>query len=417
VQGYRDEDKVAIPWSSDTVKKQDAAAWALLALAMGGFGIGTTEFASMGILPLIASGLNTTIPKAGYVIAAYALGVVVGAPLVAIATARMSRRALLLFLMGAFIVGNTASALAPTIDTLILARFVAGLPHGAYFGVGSVVGSALLGPGKKGRAVALLMAGLTVANIIGVPAATFLGQRMGWRSTYLLVGAIGVVTLVALWRWVPHVASLGGSSVRQELGALKRPQVWWTVLVGAVGFGGLFAVYSYIAPTMTRVAGLPESALPLVLALFGTGMTVGTLWGGKLTDRSVTLAMWSGFGGVTLVMVLFALLATSLWAAVPLVFLIGFTASLLGPAVQVRLMEASPDAPSLAASMSHSALNMANAAGAWLGSVVLSAGYGYLAPAWVAVGLSVAGAALFWGATRFPSGAPTTDAPGSAGAQ
>ncbi|NRD49633.1 MFS transporter [Corallococcus exiguus] len=376
------------------MKQQDVGR-ALLALSLGGFGIGTTEFATMGILPQISSGLGTTIPQSGHVIAAYALGVVVGAPLVAIVTARMSRRALLLLLMVAFTLGNTASALAPTLDTLVVARFMAGLPHGAYFGVASVVGAELLGAGRKGRAVALIMAGLTVANIIGVPVATFLGQQLGWRSTFLLVGAIGLVTLAALWLWVPHVASLGGSSIRQELSALKQPQVWWTSLVGAVGFGGLFAVYSYIAPTLTFASGLSESALPWVLALFGVGMTVGAMMGGRLTDHSVSLAMWVGFGATTLVMALFALTATSPWAAVPLVFLIGISAQFLAPAVQVRLMEASPGAPSLAASMSHSALNIANAAGAWLGGVVIAAGYGYLAPAWAAVALTLVGAGIF----------------------
>ncbi|RKH48449.1 MFS transporter [Corallococcus sp. AB049A] len=376
---------------------------ALLALSLGGFGIGTTEFATMGILPQIASGLGTTIPLSGHVIAAYALGVVVGAPLVAIVTARMSRRALLLLLMVAFTLGNTASALAPTLDTLIVARFMAGLPHGAYFGVASVVGAELLGAGRKGRAVALIMAGLTVANIIGVPLATFLGQQLGWRSTFLLVGVIGLVTLLALWLWVPHVASLGGSSIRQELSALKQPQVWWTSLVGAVGFGGLFAVYSYIAPTLTFASGMSESALPWVLALFGVGMTVGAFLGGRLTDHSVTVAMWVGFAATTVVMTLFALTAQSPWAAVPLVFLIGVAAQFLAPAVQVRLMEASPGAPSLAASMSHSALNIANAAGAWVGGVVIAAGYGYLAPAWAAVAMTLVGAALFAVANR---GAP-----------
>ncbi|AFE10843.1 major facilitator family transporter [Corallococcus coralloides DSM 2259] len=393
------------------MKTQDVGR-ALLALSLGGFGIGTTEFATMGILPQIASGLGTTIPRSGHVIAAYALGVVVGAPLVAIITARMSRRALLLLLMVAFTLGNTASALAPTIETLIAARFMAGLPHGAYFGVASVVGAELLGAGRKGRAVALIMAGLTVANIIGVPAATFLGQQLGWRSTFLLVGAIGLVTLLALWLWVPHVASLGGSSIRQELSALKQPQVWWTSLVGAVGFGGLFAVYSYIAPTLTFASGMTESALPWVLALFGVGMTVGAFLGGRLTDHSVTLAMWVGFAATTVVMVLFALTAQSPWAAVPLVFLIGVAAQFLAPAVQVRLMEASPGAPSLAASMSHSALNIANAAGAWVGGLVIAAGWGYLAPAWAAVAMTLVGAALFAIANRgAPSPAPARAGP------
>jgi DHA1 family inner membrane transport protein len=377
----------------DTLK--DHAGRALFALAMGGFGIGTTEFAAMGILPQIASDLHVSIPRAGHVIAAYALGVVVGAPLVAIATARLSRRALLLLLMAAFTVGNTLSAMTTSIDTLVVARFVAGLPHGAYFGVGSVVGASLLGPERKGRAVALLMAGLTVANIVGVPLATFLGQTLGWRATFLLVGSIGVTTFAALWRFVPNPPGLRGSSIRQELSALRQPQVWWTALVGAVGFGGLFAVYSYIAPTMTLVAGLPEAALPFVLALFGIGSTAGTLFGGRLVDRSVDRAILVGFAATAVVMLLFATLGSVPWIAVPLVFCIGFTPSILAPAVQVRLIEASPDAPSLAASMSHSALNVANAAGAWLGGVVIAAGFGYLAPAWAALALTLVGAALF----------------------
>ncbi|WGW11191.1 MFS transporter [Saxibacter everestensis] len=368
---------------------------ALFALAMGGFGIGTTEFATMGILPQIADGLQTSIPTAGHVIAAYALGVVVGAPLISALTARLTRRTLLLILMAAFIVGNTASAFAPSIGTLILARFISGLPHGAYFGVGSVVGSHLVGPGRKGRAVSLMMAGLTIANIFGVPAATVMGQQFGWRSTFLVVGAIGLLTFLALWRWVPKISALGGTSIRQELSAFRRPQVWMTIITGAVGFGGMFAVYSYIAPMMTEVSGLPEAVLPLVLAIFGLGMTVGNLIGGRLTDRSVNAAMYTGFGSTAVVMALFGLTAASPWAAIPLVFLIGVTAQILGPAVQVRLIEASPEAPSLAASMSHSALNIANAGGAWLGGLVIALGWGYLSPAWVAVILSVAGIGLF----------------------
>lgn len=367
---------------------------ALLALAFGGFGIGTTEFATMGILPLIAHGLGTSISTAGLVITSYAFGVVVGAPLISTLTARMPRKTLLVLLMAVFVIGNTASAAAPTIGTLIAARFLAGLPHGAFFGVGSVVGSHLVGPARKGRAVALMMAGLTVANIVGVPAATLAGQHFGWRAAFLLVGLVGLVTLAALLRWVPHIDALGGSSVRRELTALTRIDVWLTVLTGAIGFGGMFAVYSYIAPIMTRVSGLPAEWLPVLLAIFGVGMTLGNLLGGRLTDRSVSLSLMTGFAAVAVIMTVFAAVAHNVWLAVPTVFLIGVSAQFIGPAIQVRLIDSSPDAPSLAASMSHSALNIANAGGAWIGGTVIAAGFGLLSPAWVAVILAVSGLGL-----------------------
>lgn len=370
------------------------AGLALFALALGGFGIGTTEFATMGILPLIADGLGTSISTAGFVITAYAMGVVVGAPLISTLTARLPRKTLLLALMVVFVVGNTASALAPGIGALVVARFLAGLPHGAFFGVGSVVGSHLVGPTRKGRAVSLMMAGLTVANIFGVPASTMVGQHFGWRASFLIVGVIGIITLLALLRWVPRIEALGGSSVRRELTAFKRLDVWLTVLTGAVGFGGMFAVYSYIAPIMTHVSGLSAAWLPLVLAIFGVGMTLGNLVGGRLTDHSVSMSLLIGFAAIAAVMTTFAFVAHNAWLAVPTVFLIGVTAQLIGPAIQIRLIESSPDAPSLAASMSHSALNIANAGGAWLGGAVIAAGFGLLSPAWVAVILGSAGLVL-----------------------
>ncbi|GAB3559247.1 MFS transporter [Spelaeicoccus albus] len=370
------------------------AGWAILALALGGFGIGTTEFATMGILPLIAHGLGTSISTAGLVITAYAMGVVVGAPLISTLTARLPRKTLLLALMGLFVIGNAASALAPSISMLILARFVAGLPHGAFFGVGSVVGSHLVGPQRKGRAVSLMMAGLTVANILGVPGATLVGQHFGWRAAFLIVGAIGLITLLALMRWVPKIDALGGTSMRRELTALKRLDVWLTVLTGAVGFGGMFAVYSYIAPIMTHVSGLSADWLPLVLAIFGVGMTLGNLLGGRLTDHSLSTSLLVGFASIAAIMTTFALVAHNPWLAIPTVFLIGVSAQFIGPAIQIRLIESSPDAPSLAASMSHSALNIANAGGAWLGGAVIAAGFGLLSPAWVAVILGSAGLLL-----------------------
>ena len=374
----------------------DAAAhrsvgWSLAALALGGFGIGTTEFATMGILPLVASDLHSTIPEAGHLISAYALGVVVGAPLAVVAAARMERRRLLLLLMAAFTVGNLVSAVAGSFPMLLIARFASGLPHGAYFGIAAVVAASLVTPERRARAVARVMLGLTVANILGVPLSTFLGQSLGWRSTYLTVTVIGVLALVGLVSAVPRIETRPDASPRQELRALKQSQVWLTLLIGAIGFGGFFAVYSYIAPTMTTVSGLPESAVPLVLAVFGVGMTIGTLAGGRLADWSLDRAIAIGLVLTIIVLVLFALTATVAVIAVPLVVLLGASGSLMIPALQTRLIDVAPEGPSLAATMNHSALNLANAIGAFLGGLVIAAGYGYTAPALVGAALATAG--------------------------
>ena len=365
--------------------------WSLAALAVGGFGIGTTEFATMGILPLVASDLHATIPEAGHLISAYALGVVVGAPLVVVAAARMERRRLLLLLMAAFTVGNLVSALASTFPLLLVARFASGLPHGAYFGIAAVVAASLVPPERKARAVARVMLGLTIANILGVPLSTFLGQSLGWRSTYLTVTVIGLLTLLGLVYAVPRIQTHADASPRQELRALKQSQVWLTLLIGAIGFGGFFAVYSYIAPTMTTVSGLPESAVPLVLAGFGVGMTVGTLVGGRLADWSLDRAIGIGLVITTVVLLLFAWTATTALIAVALVVLLGASGSLMIPALQTRLIDVAAEGPSLAATMNHSALNLANAIGAFLGGLVIAAGYGYTAPALVGAGLAIAG--------------------------
>jgi DHA1 family inner membrane transport protein len=363
----------------------------LAALALGGFAIGTTEFATMGILPLVASDLHSTIPEAGHLISSYALGVVVGAPLAAVAAARMERRKLLLLLMAAFTLGNLVSAIAGSFPMLLLARFASGLPHGAYFGIAAVVAASLVPPDRKARAVARVMLGLTVANILGVPLSTFLGQSLGWRSTYVTVTVIGALTLVALLYAVPRIKVHQDASPRQELRALQQSQVWLTLLIGAIGFGGFFAVYSYISPTMTTVSGLPVSAVPLVLAAFGVGMTIGTLVGGRLADWSLDRAIAIGLALTTVVLVSFALTAHIAVLAVLLVFLLGATGSLMTPALQTRLMDVAPEGPSLAATMNHSALNLANAMGAFLGGLVIAAGYGYTAPALVGAVLGMAG--------------------------
>lgn len=367
---------------------------ALFALAVGGFGIGTTEFATMGLLPQVADGLGISIPTAGHAITAYALGVVVGAPAITAVAARMPRRRLLLLLMIAFAAGNALSALAPTPDTLIVARFLAGLPHGAYFGVASVVAASLVPPGRRGSAISLVMAGLTIANIAGVPAATLAGQQLGWRWAYAGVAVIGLLTVLAVRTWVPQTPAPKDASIARELTAFRRPQLLLALLTGAVGFGGMFALYSYISPTLTEVAGVGEGAVPWVLALFGLGMTTGAVFGGRFIDRSPQRTMIGGLVAMGSVLAIYALTATSPVAAVGLVFVVGITTQTVAGAITVHLMDVSPDAPSLAAASTHSALNIANASGAWLGGMVIAAGHGYLATAWLGAGLCAAGLAV-----------------------
>ncbi|MHA7134130.1 MFS transporter [Oerskovia turbata] len=367
---------------------------ALLALAVGGFTIGTTEFATMGLLPDIAADLGSSIPVTGHAITAYAVGVVVGAPLLTVLAARVSRKRLLIALMTAYTLGNVLSAAAPGIESLIAGRFLAGLPHGAFFGVGAAVGAAVVGPGRRGHAVAMMMTGLTVANVVGVPLSTFAGQQLGWRAAFVLIGVLGGLTLAALWRWVPAGAGDTGSSVAQELAALRNGPLWISFVGGAVGFGGMFAVYSYVAPTLTGVTGLSAGLVPLVLAIFGLGMTGGTILGGRLADRNVLGAVWTGFGSTAAALVAFALTGHSPVAAVASLFLLGVTSQVLGLALQTRLMDLSPGAPSLGAALCHSALNVGNANGAFLGGLVIAAGWGYLAPAWTGLALTLAGLAI-----------------------
>jgi len=367
---------------------------ALFALALGGFSIGTTEFATMGLLPQISTDLGVSIPVAGHVITTYALGVVVGAPLLTVAAARIDRRVLLLGLMVAFTVGNVLSAFAPSVGWLMAARFAAGLPHGAFFGVGAVVGTAVVGPARRGRAVSTMMAGLTIANVVGVPLSTIVGQHVSWQAAFVVVGVLGLATLGALRRWIPALAAHPEATVRTELRSLRNAQLWIAFAAGAVGFGGMFAVYSYVAPLITDVTGLRAATVPVVLGLFGLGMTVGTVLGGRLADRSVLRTVYGGFAGTAVVLVLIALTGRRPVAAVVSIVLLGVTSQVLGLALQTRLMDVSPSAPSLGAALCHSALNIGNACGAFVGGLVIAAGWGYLAPAWVGAGLTLAGLAV-----------------------
>lgn len=370
-------------------------ALALLALAMGGFGIGTTEFAIMGLLPNVVNELGITEPEGGHLISVYALGVVVGAPVFTALGARWPRKYLLLALMALFTVGNVSSVIAPEYWTLMGTRFAAGLPHGAFFGVASVVAASMAVPTKRARAIAMVLLGLSVANVIGVPFATWLGQSFGWRLMFVVVGLIGAAAFAMIAAFVPFQPALAESSIRRELGALRRVQVWLALLIGVVGFGGFFALYSYIAFTMTEVSGFSPAAIPWTVGLYGAGMVAGSLAGGRLADISVMGSIHWVMVAIAVLLLTFSLTAQNQVAAVVLVFLIGASGSTLVPALQTRLMDVSPDAPSLAASLNHSALNTANALGAFLGGLVIAWGWGYLAPALVgavlaAVGLVVA---------------------------
>lgn len=379
---------------------------ALLSLALGGLCIGTTEFAAMGLLPFIASGLGATVPQAGHIISAYALGVVVGAPLLTVLAAKRDRKTLLLALMVFYTLGNVVSAFAPSLAWLILGRFLTGLPHGAFFGVGAVMGAHVAGPGKRGRAVAIMMAGLTVANTVGVPLVTWAGQSLGWRLSYIGVAALGAATVAAIARWIPKLPVHGEASVSSEMASLKNGPLWAVFASGAVGFGGMFAVYSYVSPLLTTTSGLPLGVVPLVLALFGGGMTVGALAGGRLSDRSVVGTALLGFFLTILVLLWLGLMADRAWAAVVGIFALGAVAQLLAVSLQGRLIDLSPAAPSLGAALCHSGLNIGNASGAWLGGLVLAAGYGNKAPSWIGLVLTLAGGLLFLLSLRRSPAAP-----------
>jgi DHA1 family inner membrane transport protein len=365
-----------------------------LALAVGSFGIGTGEFAIMGLLPNLAQEFNITTPEAGYAISAYALGVVVGAPIIAVMAAKLARQTLLLLLMAVFAVGNAVSALAPSFESFVVLRFLTGLPHGAYFGVAALVAASLVPPSKRTQAVARVMLGLTVATLLGTPVATWFGQAFSWRIAFGAVGFMGALTVALIWLFLPKDKVQEGASPMRELGAFRRKQVWFTLGIGAVGFGGLFSVFSYIASTATQVAGMPESAVPVMMALFGSGMIVGNLVGGWLADKNLMATIGGTLAGSVVVMTLLWLTAENPYMLSACVFLVGCSVA-IGPALQTRLMDVAADAQTLAAALNHSAFNVANALGAWLGGLAIAAGYGFASTGWVGAVLAVAGLAVF----------------------
>ncbi|MEU2056611.1 MFS transporter [Streptomyces bungoensis] len=365
---------------------------ALLALAVGAFGIGTTEFVMMGLLPDVADDLHVSIPTAGHLVSAYALGVVIGAPLLAALTARMSRRTVLIALMGLFVAGNALSAFAPGYDSLLGARFLSGLPHGAFFGVGAVVATNMVAPERKARSVSLMFLGLTVANIAGVPAATLMGQHLGWRATFLGVSAIGLAAIASLAVLIPHDrAAAPTTGLRGEVAALRSLPVWLALGTTVAGFGALFAAYSYITPMLTDAAGFAATDVTLLLALFGVGATAGNLLGGRLADHSLRGTLFGGLTSLVAVLLLFPVLMRAEWSAAAAVTLLGTAAFVTGSPLQLMVMEKAAAGPSLASSANQAAFNLANAGGAWIGGLALAAGFGVTSPALAGAALAVLG--------------------------
>ena len=377
---------------------------ALLAIALGGFGIGGSEFVSMGLLPGIAHGLlpemmaadpEGGIARAGIAITAYALGVVVGAPALALLSVRWSRTTMIMLLAIALAVGTLLSGVMPTFELTVLARFVAGIPHGAYFGVASLLAASLMGPGSQGKGTALALSGLTVANLIGVPILTAVGQAAGWRVVYLLLAGVFVATFAALYLTVPHQEKAIGRRMVDELVALKRLQLWIVIGIAAVGFSGAFAVFSYVADITTQVTGASASSVPWVLAAAGLGMTIGNIVGGVTTDRSLKGTLLIGFPlYIAALAVLFAVAHTSLTALIIAFFAANLVNSSLSPAMQTWMIRIAHRSELLGASMNQAAFNVANALGATLGGAVIAAGFGYEAPMVVAIVLASTGFAM-----------------------
>ncbi|MYN26846.1 MFS transporter [Duganella levis] len=361
---------------TDTNKKPT---WALLALAVGAFGIGTTEFSPMGLLPVIAEGVHVSIPSAGLLISAYALGVMIGAPIMTLLLARLRAKHALMVLLSIFVVGNLLSAMAPGYWTLLASRLVTSLNHGAFFGIGSVVAANLVTPDKRASAVATMFMGLTIANIGGVPAATWIGQQIGWRMAFAGTAGLGLLAMAALVVALPRGEMGAMPDIRKELRVLTRPVVLMALATTVMGSAAMFTVYTYIAPILTTLTGASGTFVTLALVLIGVGFTLGNGIGGKLADWSLDGATKIFLASLAVIMLALPLLFTSHWGALIGVVLWGAAAFAIVPPVQIRVMHAAAEAPGLASSVNVGAFNLGNAAGAAIGSYVISAGMGYAA--------------------------------------
>ncbi|WP_020096782.1 MFS transporter [Microbacterium sp. 11MF] len=373
---------------------------ALLALAIGSFAIGMTEFVVMGLLPEIARELLPTawaasqedaIAQAGWLITLYALGVVIGAPTIAASVAKYPRHRVMILLAGALTLCNALTLILPTFELVAASRLLAGLPHGAYFGIGALVAADVMGPGNRAKGIAFVLTGLTVANVVGVPLGTFLGQNLGWRWAFVMVVVIFAAATVAIALTVPHRAGEPSRTLRAELKVFRIPQVWFALGIGAIGFGGFFAVYTYVSPLVTEAAGAPVWLVPIVLVVLGLGMTAGNLVGGHLADANLVRSMLGLLGLLVVTQLLLALTSGWIVTVIVFVFAVAFASSAVSPTVQTRLMDVAGDNQSIAAALNHSAFNTGNAVGAALGGAVIAAGLGYTAPVWVGLLLALGG--------------------------
>ncbi|MFD7294193.1 MFS transporter [Streptomyces sp. NPDC059897] len=367
---------------------------ALLALAIGAFGIGTTEFVIMGLLPEVAGDFGVSIPTAGYLVTGYALGVMFGAPLMTALGQRIPRKRMLMLLLGFFIVGNLLSAVAPVFAVMLTGRVVASLAHGAFFGIGSVVAAELVAPQKKAGAIAMMFTGLTVANVVGVPLGTFIGQTAGWRVTFTVVAALGVIGLVGIAKLVPDLPKPEGVRLRDEVAAFKNVQVVLAMAMTVLGFGGVFAAITYIAPMMTHVAGFADGSVTWLMVLFGLGMVAGNLIGGKFADRALMPMLYVSLGALALVLALFTVTAHNQVLSAISIVLIGAFGFATVPPLQKRVLDQASGAPTLASAVNIGAFNLGNALSAWLGGMVIAAGLGYTSPNWVGAVLAAAALVL-----------------------
>ena len=366
----------------------------LLALAMSAFAIGTTEFVIMGLLPQVAGDLQVSIPLAGWLISGYALGVAIGAPIMAILTAKLPRKMTLLLLMVIFIVGNLMCALAYSYNFLMLARIITALCHGAFFGIGSVVAANLVAPNRRASAVALMFTGLTLANVLGVPLGTALGQALGWRSTFWAVVVIGFVSLLALYTKLPAVKEEHPTNLRKELSALRGLGIWLSLLMTVCFAAAMFALFTYIAPVLTDITGVSPHGVSWTLLLMGLGLTVGNVLGGRLADWKLSVSLTLTFLLIALFSVLFSVTSHHLVAAEVTLFLWSAAAFAAVPALQINVVAYGKNAPNLVSTLNIAAFNVGNALGAWVGGAVIAGGLGLTVVPVAAGALALLGFAL-----------------------
>ncbi|MDD1787618.1 MFS transporter [Burkholderia gladioli] len=366
----------------------------LLALAVGAFGIGTTEFSPMGLLPVIAEGVHVTIPSAGMLISAYAIGVMVGAPVMTLLLARASRRTALMLLMGIFTIGNLLSAVAPDYTTLLLARLVTSLNHGAFFGIGSVVAASVVPRERQASAVATMFMGLTIANVGGVPAATWLGQMIGWRMSFVATAGLGLLAIAGLFAALPRGESGRMPDLRAELAVLTRPVVLGALATTVLGAGAMFTLYTYVAPTLAQLTHATPGFVTAMLVLIGVGFSIGNVAGGRLADRSLDGSLIAFLLLLIVVMLAFPMLAATHVGAALALLVWGIATFAVVPPLQMRVIRAASEAPGLASSVNVGAFNLGNALGAAAGGAAISSGLGYSAVPMVGAGIAVLGLLL-----------------------